>query len=394
MEESKPLTIVVYGDSGAGKTSFITRLAYNIFTPEQASTIKAKNIEASIAGHQFYIWDLPSDRASQHSFPHDCASDLQLITNATYANLAKLFMFVWDASKPAAPIKEFHNRLKWMQEHGIDIQNIPMVFVASKSDIARDYLTPKEIDENIVRVFGLKKVRYITTSAKENWGFDKCGKAVDDLLLLSQQAKVVHALELDYQATKFSHTRAQRFAQLKSSDIVKKNPTELTDLETDWLLLNWQSINDRNSTVSLWIEKRLACKFGIYTDPAQPYTEQHRQEFDQHIQAKETGTASQEELQPLRQPDFAETQQKFQKVHLLLVLLATYETSKLVKLASFFFKCYRESVKQYKIGLMTSAKLMFDGIKQNKTNEAISEDLTKEWGEIPKEVGRIVDLAR
>lgn len=120
--------IVLIGDYGSGKTSFIHKLVFNAFYSDYSPTIGAAIEEVHLCGNIYSFWDT----AGQERY--------QAITRLSYRDCHCVLIF-YNMSDPTSHV----NVITWIDTLNNFVDNmVPVVIIGSKSDIAG----AKELDLN------------------------------------------------------------------------------------------------------------------------------------------------------------------------------------------------------------------------------------------------------
>mmetsp|Transcript_7415 Transcript_7415/g.10271 ORF Transcript_7415/g.10271 Transcript_7415/m.10271 type:complete len:208 (+) Transcript_7415:64-687(+) len=160
--------ILVVGDLGCGKTSFIHRYVNHTFSNTYRATIgvdfalKTLNWDSQTS-IRLQLWDI----AGQERFGH---------MTRVYYKEAVGAMIVFDVTRE----KTFQAVVKWKADIDDNLQNIPVVLLANKCDLAE-----KPLDRQMMDAFCKEHnfIGWFETSAKENINIDESGKFLVDYIL-------------------------------------------------------------------------------------------------------------------------------------------------------------------------------------------------------------------
>jgi small GTP-binding protein len=152
------IKISIFGDAGNGKTSLINRFVNNKFTADNCATMgidcKVKTININNKTIKIFIWDTAGqERYSPIIKP--CYRDTDGI------------IITYDTTN----YESFTHLHKWMDEikNIIDIDEIEIMLVGTKSDLYHERAVPIEEVIDFVNLYGM---RYLETSAKEGTNID------------------------------------------------------------------------------------------------------------------------------------------------------------------------------------------------------------------------------
>jgi Ras-related protein Rab-12 len=151
------LQLIIIGDSGVGKTSFMDRFIEggngadfkNSFNPTVGIDFKVKNVEINKKRIKLQIWDT----AGQEKF--------NSITTAYYRS-ARGAIIMYDVTRPTS----FKSIDKWftlMQEHGRG--DVEVALVGNKCDLRSDKKVDSKSGENLATELGC---HFYESSAKDN----------------------------------------------------------------------------------------------------------------------------------------------------------------------------------------------------------------------------------
>ena len=168
--------ILVVGDLGCGKTSFIHQYVSQTFNGAYRATIGVdfalKTLKVDKTNVRLQLWDI----AGQERFGH--------MTRVYYKEALGAFV-VYDVTRP----KTFTAVTKWKQDIDENLTNIPCVLLANKCDLLDSQTQMKEEE---MKEFCDKHnfIGWFKTSAKENINIDEAGKfLVDHILKNDPKAK-------------------------------------------------------------------------------------------------------------------------------------------------------------------------------------------------------------
>ncbi|KAJ5072148.1 methanogen homoaconitase large subunit [Anaeramoeba ignava] len=159
-----PYKVLVVGDSGTGKTSYINSFVHGIFSTKYKSTIgvdfalKVMKIDEKVVRLQ--LWDI----AGQERYGN--------LTRVYYNGAAGAFV-IFDVTRP----NTFENAKKWKSDidskvYLSDGSPISVVLLANKIDLGSDiFEKTKEDMDNICQEFGF--IGWFTTSAKTKENIDE-----------------------------------------------------------------------------------------------------------------------------------------------------------------------------------------------------------------------------
>jgi len=143
--------IVVIGDSGVGKTTFMMKLNYNEFHQDIKSTIGSGVFELKLQGHKFIVWDTAGQERYRSLLP-------------MYFRDAKAVMIVYDTNS------ENNNIMNWIKilEQNY-INNVPIILIGTKTDLP----LKQKIDDDFTNKIKKECVNFmghITISSKnDDW---------------------------------------------------------------------------------------------------------------------------------------------------------------------------------------------------------------------------------
>jgi len=160
--------ILVVGDLGCGKTSFIHRYVNHTFSNTYRATIgvdfalKTLNWDPKTS-IRLQLWDI----AGQERFGH---------MTRVYYKEAVGAMIVYDVTRE----KTFQAVSKWKADIDDNLSNIPVVLLANKCDLAEKPID-KEAMDKFCRENGF--IGWFETSAKENVNIDETGRFLVENIL-------------------------------------------------------------------------------------------------------------------------------------------------------------------------------------------------------------------
>ena len=178
------LKCIIIGDSGVGKSSITKRLVENSFSETTQSTVGVEydftNITVNGKSENLYIWDT----AGQEKF--------RSIARAYYRN-ASCALLVFDMTNK----ETFNNINTWLSDVNSLCENVSIILVGNKSDLASDRAVSTEEAQSFA---DLNKIPYIETSAKDGTNiseaFIKCASEVrqrSDTLKQQQNVNIQEA---------------------------------------------------------------------------------------------------------------------------------------------------------------------------------------------------------
>ena len=149
---SKPIKLLLIGDSDVGKTSLLLQYTENFFPESHMATIgvefKSKDITINGKAYKLHIWDT----AGQERY--------KAITKNFYKH-AQGIIFVYDVS-----VREtFLNLKNWMQTAKYEERDFKILIVGNKADKENDRQVT--LDE-LIKLAKSKNCQYFETSAKKN----------------------------------------------------------------------------------------------------------------------------------------------------------------------------------------------------------------------------------
>jgi small GTP-binding protein len=156
----KTVKIVVSGDGGVGKTSFLNRLIYNHFDEENELTrgvgFFSKIIQVNGTEYNFILWDF----GGQKRFS-------EIVDNFTEGSLAGLILF--DLSRPSTldSVLNWLNKLK-------ELGDIPILLLGNKLDLM-DRENIKLIDDYVNQIAEQNEniFEYIKISSKTGYNINQ-----------------------------------------------------------------------------------------------------------------------------------------------------------------------------------------------------------------------------
>jgi len=160
--------ILVVGDLGCGKTSFIHRYVNHTFSNTYRATIgvdfalKTLNWDPKTS-IRLQLWDI----AGQERFGH---------MTRVYYKEAVGALIVFDVTRE----KTFQAVSKWKTDIDDNLNNIPVVLLANKCDLA-----DKPVDKEMMNQFCKENnfIGWFETSAKENINIDEAGRFLVEHIL-------------------------------------------------------------------------------------------------------------------------------------------------------------------------------------------------------------------
>ncbi|KAM0677861.1 GTP-binding nuclear protein gsp1/Ran [Binucleata daphniae] len=151
--------IILIGDGGVGKTSFIKRYLDGSFTKQYIATIGAEvyfiNLQLSNNCYiTFEVWDTAGQEANSG------------LSDAYYLGAHGAVVFFDVTSR--VTLKHVPD---WIQKvKNIDVNNqVPITVVGNKADMSKD----RKVDASRIRKYIPKECDYSDMSAKSNYNFDK-----------------------------------------------------------------------------------------------------------------------------------------------------------------------------------------------------------------------------
>eukprot|EP00792_Barthelona_sp_PAP020_P005634 TRINITY_DN2738_c0_g1_i3.p1 TRINITY_DN2738_c0_g1~~TRINITY_DN2738_c0_g1_i3.p1 ORF type:complete len:232 (+),score=64.19 TRINITY_DN2738_c0_g1_i3:39-698(+) len=182
----KTFKLVLVGDGGVGKTTFVKRHRTGYFEKQYYATsgvnIRTLYFQTNYGKIAFQVWDT----AGQEYFGG--------IRTAYYVN-ADCAILMFDLTS-----KESYNNIHtwWDNLTRITTESIPMVLVGNKFDI-----TDRKVQMRQVTFHLRKMIQYFEVSAKTNYNFEKPFKYLltkltgkDDLEILDEHALLPSGVEL------------------------------------------------------------------------------------------------------------------------------------------------------------------------------------------------------
>ena len=127
--KSHDLKIIIVGDSGTGKTSFVNRYILNKFTGNYQATIatqfSSKIIKFNDTTYRLQFWDI-------------AGQDRNVTTTNIFCKNTNGIVLCCEIND----ISTLNNTLIWKNsiEQNIDIKNVPMIIVQNKCDLLGDEL--------------------------------------------------------------------------------------------------------------------------------------------------------------------------------------------------------------------------------------------------------------
>ena len=151
MIKTKPLKLLLIGDSNVGKTSLLLRYINNSFTEKYIATIgvefKSKDVTLNNNTYKIHIWDT----AGQERY--------KSITKNFYKH-AEGIIFVYDITK-----KETFDNLKNWISNAENETDFKIIIVGNKLDME----SRREVSiEQLKKLAKKKNCKYFETSAKDN----------------------------------------------------------------------------------------------------------------------------------------------------------------------------------------------------------------------------------
>jgi len=160
------LQLIIIGDSGVGKTSFMDRFIegnekefHNSFNPTVGIDFKVKHVIIDGKRIKLQIWDT----AGQEKF--------NSITTAYYRS-ARGAIIMYDVTR-AATFKSIEKWFKLMQEHGRG--DVEVAVVGNKCDLRSDKKVDKHLGETMATELGC---HFYEASAKDNMNIENVIMAV------------------------------------------------------------------------------------------------------------------------------------------------------------------------------------------------------------------------
>ena len=160
IKQSRDLKIIIVGDSGTGKTSFVNRYILNKFTGNYQATIatqfSSKILQLNDITYRLQFWDI-------------AGQDRNVTTTNTFCKNANGIVLCSEVNDK----KTLENTLMWKNsiEQNIDVTNVPMIIIQNKCDLlGNESEYNKDIEE--LKEFGKKNgvVNSFRTSALNGYG--------------------------------------------------------------------------------------------------------------------------------------------------------------------------------------------------------------------------------
>jgi len=172
--------VLVVGDLACGKTSFIHRYVNHTFSTTYRATIGVdfalKNLHFdSKTAIRLQLWDI----AGQERFGH---------MTRVYYKEAVGAMIVFDVTRE----KTFTGVSKWKVDIDENLQNIPVVLLANKCDLATTPID-KEMMDRFCKENGF--IGWFETSAKENINVEEAGRFLVEHILKADNKARLHRRE-------------------------------------------------------------------------------------------------------------------------------------------------------------------------------------------------------
>jgi small GTP-binding protein len=147
--------ILLFGETGAGKTGLAQRYCYNIFEPSDKLTIGVDFYVKAIEMHgkrvKLQIWDVSGEDQFRFLFPSYCLG----------ANAAVL---IYDITKA----KTLNPMSQWIQIIRERAGDIPIILIGTKLDLEESRELNKDIVFEIAEKYNLSSYNEISTKTGEN----------------------------------------------------------------------------------------------------------------------------------------------------------------------------------------------------------------------------------
>ena len=161
--QSRDLKIIIVGDSGTGKTSFVNRYILNKFADNYQATIatqfSSKILQINNITYRLQFWDI-------------AGQDRNIATTNIFCKNANGIVLCCEINDK----KTLENTIIWKTsiEQNIDVTNVPMIIIQNKCDLLGSELDyNKNIEE--LKEFGEKHgvVNSFRTSALNGYGIQE-----------------------------------------------------------------------------------------------------------------------------------------------------------------------------------------------------------------------------
>lgn len=158
-ETQKPFKIVLLGNTGTGKSAFLTRYTDNTFSPTFISTIGVDFKIKMLESIKLQIWDT----AGQERF--------RTLTTSYYRGAHAVVLFV-------DPTQALDKQVSsWALEIKQNAGDVPVIVVMSNADLADEPKFDKEELENKLKEEGVEVDSIHLISSKDNQGVEQVGDA-------------------------------------------------------------------------------------------------------------------------------------------------------------------------------------------------------------------------
>jgi len=163
-KHSRDLKIIIVGDSGTGKTSFVNRYILNKFAGNYQATIatqfSSKILQKNDITYRLQFWDI-------------AGQDRNVATTNIFCKNANGIVLCSEINDK----RTLENTLMWKNsiEQNIDVTNVPMIIIQNKCDLlGNESEYNKDVEE--LKEFGKKNgvVNCFRTSALNGYGIKEC----------------------------------------------------------------------------------------------------------------------------------------------------------------------------------------------------------------------------
>ena len=221
MKQSKSYKILIIGDGGVGKTTYVKRLRTGEFTKRYVATL----------GVEVHPLQFETTKGTRVLNMWDCSGREKFggLRDGYYIK-ADGVIFMFDHTSKTT----FNNLGKWIKDVHRVTGNIPMVVCGNKFDIKDRIVKAKEIQDKITS----HGVQYYSISAKSNYNFEK------PFLSLLQQLEKDETLSFDVvpESTKES---VDEIPEWVKEDYRKSKTKELVYEIPEWVKEDYRKFNVR-----------------------------------------------------------------------------------------------------------------------------------------------------
>ena len=180
--KSQDLKIIIVGDSGTGKTSFVNRYILNKFTGNYQATIatqfSSKIIKFNDTTYRLQFWDIAGQDRNVTTTNIFCKNTNGIVLCCEIIDISTL-----------------NNTLIWKNsiEQNIDIKNVPMIIVQNKCDLLGEDLNYNNGIDDELKEFGKQNgiKNCFRTSALNGFGIQESMEyLINEIIKLSDLGEI------------------------------------------------------------------------------------------------------------------------------------------------------------------------------------------------------------